>query len=333
MQAIVMNAPGGPEVLESTVLPDPLPAAPTDIVVELKAAGVNPVDTKLRANGTYFPDRAPSVLGCDGAGVVTAVGEQVRRFQVGDPVYFCNGGIGADQGSYAEYTVLDERYAARKPESLSFEQAAAAPLVLITAWESLHERGRLGAGQRALIHAGSGGVGHVAVQLARIADARVAATVGDAERAQWVRDLGAELAISHRETDFVDAVREWSDGDGAHYALDTVGGSTFARTFEALRTYGELVTLLQPGSDVDWKPARVRNLRVGLELMLTPQARNLPDARQRQREILERCAELFDRGHLEVAVQEVFPLSDAADAHRRIARGAMRGKLVLKIRD
>ncbi len=148
MKAVVMNAVGGPEVLLYQDAADPVIRNPTAILVRLKAAGVNPLDTKLRSKGTYYPDKLPTILGCDGAGVVTAVGTAVQRFKVGDPVYFCNGGIGAAPGTYAQYAVVDEAFVAHKPVTLDFPAAAAVPLALITAWESLHERGKIRKGQK-----------------------------------------------------------------------------------------------------------------------------------------------------------------------------------------
>lgn len=127
MKAILMTAPGAPEVLSLADVPAPAISHDTDLLVRLEAAGVNPVDTKLRSRGTYFPERMPAILGCDGAGVVEAVGKSVTRFRPGDAVYFCNGGIGGHPGNYAEYAVVDERFAARKPARLDFDHAAAAP--------------------------------------------------------------------------------------------------------------------------------------------------------------------------------------------------------------
>ena len=140
MKAVLMTASGNPEVLQVQDVPKPSSPGETELLIRLQAAGVNPIDTKLRKRGTFYPDRMPAILGCDGAGVVEAVGTKVQRFRVGDEVYFCYGGLGAHQGNYAEYTVVDERFVARKPASVSFAQAAAAPLVLITAWEALYER-------------------------------------------------------------------------------------------------------------------------------------------------------------------------------------------------
>lgn len=331
MKAILMAAPGSPEVLNLTDVPAPRISADTELLVRLKAAGVNPIDTKLRAKGTYYPDRMPAILGCDGAGVVEAVGSGVSRFKPGDAVYFCNGGIGGHPGNYAEYAVVDERFAARKPASLDFNQAAAVPLVLITAWEALYDRARMATGQTVLIHAGAGGVGHIAIQLAKAAGCRVLATVGSADKAAFARALGADEAILYHETDFVQAVLALTGGQGADIVFDTVGGTTFQASFAAARPYGDLVTLLQPGPETDWKIARLRNLRVSQELMLSPMLYGWVDARRHQAWILEQCANLFDAKKLRIHVERVLPLADAAQAHRLIESGGMTGKLVLSI--
>ncbi|MCA1991991.1 MAG: alcohol dehydrogenase catalytic domain-containing protein, partial [Coleofasciculus sp. S288] len=196
MKAVLMTAAGEPEVLQLQDVPQPKLQNDTQILVRLHAAGVNPIDTKLRQRGTFYPDQMPAILGCDGAGVVEAAGSNVQRFRVGDEVYFCAGGLGkSGTGNYAQYTVVDERLVALKPTSLSFSEAAAAPLVLITAWESLYDRGRLEAGRKVLIHAGAGGVGHVAIQLAKLRGTEVCTTVGSQEKARLVRQLGADHPI------------------------------------------------------------------------------------------------------------------------------------------
>ncbi len=330
MKAVVMNMVGGPEVLQYQDAADPVIRHPTELLIRLKAAGVNPLDAKLRGKGTYHPDRLPTILGCDGAGVVIAVGSAVQRFMVNDAVYFCNGGIGAAPGTYAQYAVVDEDFVAHKPVTLDFSAAAAVPLALITAWESLHGRGKIRQGQSVLIHAGAGGVGHLAVQLAKQAGAWVCTTVGSKAKAAFVRGLGADEAILYHEKDFTRAVLEWSEGDGVELALDTVGGDTFVKTFPAVSFYGDVVTLLQPGPTTDWTVARLRNLRISYELMLTPMHFGLRDHQRRQAEILESCARLFDIGKLRVNIERCYPLSEAAQAHRDLAQGVT-GKLVLAI--
>ena len=170
MKAILMTTAGNADVLQLRDIPKPELPSPHHLLVKLAAAGVNPLDTKLRAKPAYYPDKLPAILGCDGAGIVAETGSAVTRFKPGDAVYFCNGGLGGnlgdEPGCYAEYTALHEEYCAAKPANLSLEDSAALPLVLLTAWESLVERANLQAGQTILIHAAAGGVGHIAVQIA-----------------------------------------------------------------------------------------------------------------------------------------------------------------------
>lgn len=329
MKAILMTQPGPPDSLELRDIPEPEITTPTHIKVRLRAAGVNPVDTKLRAKGVLAGE-LPAVLGCDGAGEVVAVGPAASRFRVGDRVWFCNGGLGGDPGNYAEYTVLDQCWVAPMPKTLDFEHAAAGPLVLITAWGMLYDRGRLQAGQTVLIHAGAGGVGHVALQLAKLRGARVLATVGSAGNAELAKNWGADAVVNYREQDFVQAVNDLTSGTGADLVADTVGPEVFKRSIECTAHFGDLVTLLDPG-EISLREARVRNLRIGFELMLTPLLRNLEAARRHQVEILRQCGEWIDQGRLEIHVSRVFPLAEAAAAHAQIESGRTVGKLVLKI--
>ena len=333
MKAVLMTAAGEPEVLQLQEVPEPQIQNDTEILVRLQAAGVNPLDTKLRRRGTFYSDQMPAILGCDGAGVVEAVGSGVQRFRVGDEVYFCAGGLGeSGTGNYAQLTVVDERLVAHKPASLSFAEAAAAPLVLITAWEALYDRGRLEAGQRVLIHAGSGGVGHVAIQLAKLRGAEVCTTVGSQDKARLVRQLGADHPILYKQTDFVQAALDWTEGKGVDLAFDTVGGKTFYDSFPAVRVYGDVVTILEPDpAHFNWKTARSRNLRISLELMLTPMLQGLVEAQQHQAEILKQCASWIDEGNLKIHLSQTFPLQDAAAAHKALETGSTTGKIVLLI--
>ncbi len=329
MQAIIMRETGGPEVLQLENLPDPQITAPTQIRVKLEAAGVNPVDTKIRSRGVFVPDGLPAILGCDGAGVVVETGSEASIFREGDEVWFCHGGLGGLQGNYAEQVVLDETVCCRKPASIDFAHAAAAPLVLITAWEALFGRAHLAEGQTLLIHAGAGGVGHVAIQLGKQVGARVITTVSSDEKAEFVRTLGADLVVNYRNQDFVEAVLQYTEGQGADVVLDTVGPEVLKQSIPATAHYGDLVTLLDPGVDVEWKEARLRNLRIGFTLMLTPMLRDLPQARTDQIAILGNCSEFIDSGALKITLADSLPLSQAAEAHRRIEQGHTQGKLVL----
>ncbi|MDO8464561.1 MAG: zinc-dependent alcohol dehydrogenase family protein [Gallionella sp.] len=332
MKAILMTAAGNAGVLQLREVPKPDLPSPHHLRVKLSAAGVNPIDTKLRANPVYYPDKLPAILGCDGAGIVEETGSAVTRFKTGDAIYFCNGGLGDEPGCYAEYTTLHEEYCAAKPANLSLEDSAALPLVLITAWESLVERAHLQAGQTILIHAAAGGVGHVALQLAHHLGANIAATVGNEENVGLVHGLGAEKIIEYREQDFVQEVLQWTGGKGADVVFDTVGGETFLRSLNAVRIGGKLVSLLStPLSLADTQLARMRNLSLCYELMLTPQVMNLHDERIRQRKILEQGARLIEASRLGVLVSHKLPLENAAEAHRMIEAGGMTGKIVLTI--
>ncbi|MCP2731849.1 zinc-dependent alcohol dehydrogenase family protein [Limnofasciculus baicalensis] len=334
MKAIVITTPGTPEALQLVEVPQPQIQNNTDILIRLHAAGINPIDTKLRSRGTFYPNEMPAILGCDGAGVVEAIGAAVKRFKVGDEVYFCAGGLGkSGTGNYAEFTVVDERWVARKPTSLSFAEAAAAPLVLITAWESLYDRGRLEAGQKVLIHAGAGGVGHVAIQLAKIKGAEVCTTVSSPEKARLARQLGADNTILYKQTDFVQAVLDWTEGEGVDLAFDTVGGKIFYDTVPAVRVYGDLVTILEPNpADGNLKTARSRNLRISLEIMLTPALQGIVAAQLHQTEILEQCASWIDEGKLKIHLSQSFTLQDAPAAHKVIESGSTTGKISLIVK-
>ncbi len=331
MKVIVMMTPGGPEVLKFQDLPDPVLSQDTDILVRVKAAGINPVDTKMRAKPTVYPAPLPPVLGCDGAGVIEAVGKAVTGFKPGDEVYYCQAPHHDRLGSYAQYALVDHRLVAKKPKRLSFAQAAAAPLVLITAWEALHDRVDIKSWHKLLVHAGAGGVGHVAIQLARIAGAEVCATVGSADKAEFARSFGANRTVNYKEENFVPAVLDWTGGKGVDIAFDTIGGKTLADTFSAVRYYGDVVTLLAPGPELDWNVPRARNQRVSFELMLVPVFFGLGEAMTHQGEILRRAAELFEAGELRVHVDKTFPLERAAEAHALVASGKTMGKVVLNV--
>lgn len=332
MQAVLMTAKGGPDVLQLRDVEKPEIESPTQILVRLRAAGINPLDTKIRQLNMFYPNAGSAILGCDGAGVVEAIGSSVERFRVGEEVYFFNNGLGRSPGCYAQYTVIDQAYAARKPSRLTMVEAAAAPLVLITAWQALIDRVGLRAGEQLLIHAGAGGVGHIAIQLAKWIGARVAATVSDAEKAKFIGNLGAELAIDYKKRDFVDETLAWTEGRGSDVTFDAVGGATFCRSFLATCIYGRIATLLTTACEAaELNKARLRNLVVGYVQMTTPLYLGLHEARCRQTHILEEGARLFDEGKLHVKVSDVFPLQSAAEAHRLVEAGHLTGKVVLQI--
>lgn len=332
MKAVLMTTAGGPEVLQFREVPDPEFHGAFDVLVRVKAAGVNPVDTKVRRNPTYYPENLPAILGCDGAGIVEAVGHSVTRFKPGDAVYYFNNGLGGAPGNYAQYAVVHEDFLAPKPGNLSMVEAAALPLVVITAWEALVDRAKLDVGHSVLIHAGAGGVGHVAIQIARHFGAFVATTVSGLEKAEFVKSLGAELAIDYRSEDFVDEVLHWTNGVGVKTVLDTVGGLAFCKSFGATRVYGSVVTILSTSCDMDWiNVARVRNLNICYVQMPAPLYLGLRNGRMHQTRILEEARNLVEAGALKPRIGQVLPLKDAAEAHRILEEGHAVGKIVLEV--
>ncbi|MGZ8942290.1 MAG: zinc-dependent alcohol dehydrogenase family protein [Methylobacter sp.] len=328
MKAIMMTAIGNPDVLELHDIDEPEISTATQIKVRLKAAGVNPVDTKIRRNGLLFGNPLPTVLGCDGAGEVVATGSAVSQFKPGDKVWFCHGGLGREQGNYAEYTVIDQRWVSLMPQTSSFIEAAAMPLVLITAWGALFDRGGLQSGQTVLIHAGAGGVGHVAIQLAKLKGARVITTVSSEQKAEFAKAMGADEAILYTQGSFVDAVNTLTDGKGANLVFDTVGAEVFIESISATAHFGRLVTLLDPG-ELNLAEARMRNLLIGFELMLTPMLRDLHEERDKHVEILKQCAQWLEQGLLKTHISKQLPLAEAAKAHELIETGHSTGKIVL----
>jgi NADPH:quinone reductase len=329
MRAVQMTAVGGPEVLRLVELPEPEVADEQAVKVRLRAAAINPADCKQRSLGVARGS-LPVVLGADGAGVVESTGPGVRRFRAGDEVYFCDGGWGLAPGTYQEVKVIDECYLALKPQRLSFIEAAAAPLVTITAWEALRERARVAKDQHVLVQAGAGGVGHMSVQIARLAGARVATTVRTGPKTDLASSLGAELCIDYTQEDVAARVRDWSGMDGADVVHDTVGGKTFTACFSLTRPYGDLVSNVEsPWEDAAVSAMHDRNLRVSFTWMPAPSVFGWGTQRERQRMILEQAAGHFDAGELRVQVGATLPLERAADAHRMQESGEVIGKVVL----
>lgn len=341
MRAVLMTEAGGPDVLEMQEVDEPQILADDEVKIQIKAAGINPIDTKIRTNALFFPDSLPAILGCDGAGIVVAVGDGVEHFQEGDEVWYCYAGLGDKPGSYSEYIVIPQEQLSLKPSNLNFIQAAAAPLVLITAWGALYDKARLQEGEMVLIHAGAGGVGHVAIQLAKLAGAKVITTVSGSEKIDFVKGLGADEVIDYKQQNVTETIQQLTHGRGVDVILDTVGGDTFQQSIEVLAYGGSLVTLLDPGPNVIWKTARYKNHTISFELMLTPMLEDLPAARQHQLDILEQCKIYIENHRLQLHVGATFELGEAEQAHLAIASGIiasdktepLMGKIVLQVND
>ena len=333
MKAVMLTAAGGTEMLKLMQVPAPVLKDPLDVLVSLHASGLNPVDYKLRRKGGYYSNRLPLILGCDGAGVVRAIGEAVTKFKIGDEVFFFNGGMGGDeQGNYAEMTIVHQDYLVMKPKSLSMTDAASVPLVWLTAWEALFERCSLRSGETVLIHGGAGGVGYIAIQIAKHAGAVVLTTVSSPEKAEFARSLGADHCINYKDEDFVNRALALTDGKGVDVVFDTVGGQVFADSFPCTRIYGHLVTLDEVStSKVEAAAAKLRNLTLSYELMLTPMHFKMHAARIHQTALLAEAAQLIDAGHLKVIVKNIFGLDEIEQAHQVVESGHSIGKTVIKI--
>src|SRR5277367_3163605 len=243
MQAAVLNSARSPFQIGSIPRPEP---AQGQVLVRIEASAVNPLDLKIHSGeAAHARHPLPGILGIDLAGIVEAVGDGVTGFRRGDEVYGMTGGVGGLQGSLAEYAAVDADLLAPKPTKLSMREAAALPLIFITAWEGLVDRAAVRPGQKVLIQ-GAGGVGHIAIQVARAFGAEVFAT-GSAEKADFIERQGA-TAIDYRALPVEDYVAKYSDGRGFDLVYDTVGGVTLDASFQAVRRFGHVVSCLGWGS-------------------------------------------------------------------------------------
>ncbi|MFK2904941.1 NAD(P)H-quinone oxidoreductase [Dyella ginsengisoli] len=324
MKAIDFNHFGDADVLTLVDAPDPSPR-PHDLLIKVHAAGVNRADLLLRTGHYGRPDFGDSnLIGLEVAGEVVAVGSEVRGFKVGDRVMSITGG-----GGYAEYARFDYRMAMLIPEGLDYIHAAAIPEVFVTAHEALIHLGRLEAGESALIHAAAGGVGSAAVQLARSTGARVFATT-EAKKADRVHALGADVVIDYRDEDFEQVVMEKTDGVGVDVIVDFVGTPNFARNIQSMN-YG--ARLVQVGLLAGGKGAQIDLERVlyhHLQIMGTVmKSRPQPVKHAMVQRFRNHWLERFGDGRLSPVIDSVFPLSQAADAHRRMETNDSVGKIIL----
>lgn len=330
-QAMVMRKTGGPDVLEYRRHDLAFDPEGSEVLVKLVAAGVNPADTFFRSLGPYIGAAEGCVLGHDGAGIVQAVGRGATEFAQGDRVCFCHGGVGGAAGTYARHAVVPADCLVRVPDGVALEDAAAIALVFITGWEAMVERAGVVQGDLVLIHAGAGGTGQMATQIARAMGARVATTVSSAEKAKLSVAAGAELAIRYRDEDFGAAVMDWSGGDGVRAVLDNIGGDGFLNSLRVLQPYGHVVTLMGMPGDLPDGTAYNGNLTIHNVMMLTPMWKGLRPHLIRQAAILQRAMDWLAEGKVFVRIQDRFALDKAADAHRLLESAGGSGKIVLTV--
>lgn len=316
MRAMIIHDFGGRDRLQMADRPRPIPGR-GEVLIRVVAAGCNPVDTKIREGlrKDKLPHQFPIILGWDVAGVVEELGPGTRGFQAGDGVFaYCRKPV-VMHGAYCEFVAVNAKHVARKPAKLSFEESAAIPLAALTAYQSLFEAGEYKRGQRALIHAAAGGVGHFAVQLARAKQGRVIATCGANNLDFVTRELGAQQVIDYGRQDFVAEVRRLYP-EGVDLAFDTVGGEVQERSAEVLKPGGKLVSLLAYAREAELR-ARGADCRYVFVR---------PDGRQ-----LAKLAALADAGRLRPHLAAVLPLEEAAKAHEMLESRHTRGKIVLKV--
>jgi NADPH:quinone reductase len=325
MHAAVIDAPNAPFKLVEIARPIP---GPDHVLVRVKASGVNPLDLKIWAGqAPHARQPLPAVLGIDLAGVVEAVGRDVSAFRRGDEVFGMTGGVGGLQGSLAEYAAVDADLLAEKPVNLSMREAAALPLIFITAWEGLVDRARVGAGQKVLIHGGAGGVGHVAIQIARAFGAEVFAT-GSAHSLAIIAELGA-TPIDYAKQTVEDYVAQHTHGRGFDLVFDTVGGTTLDASFHAVRRFGHVVSALGWGTHA-LAPLSFRAATYSGVFTLLPLLSS--EGRTHHGEILRQATKLVEAGKVLPRLDpRHFTLRTIDEAYVAQNERAGAGKIVLEV--
>ena len=329
MKAMIINEFGGSDVFEAAEIAKPVVKA-GHLVVKVAATSVNTVDTMIRQMGDDLAPLSPAlpgVLGMDFAGIVESVGEGVTDFSIGDEVYGCAGGLADLQGALAEYMLADAKLVAHKPKSISMREAAAIPLVGITAYEGLVRAG-VRQGQKVLVHGGSGGVGHIALQLANYFGAAVYSTGGGDLQSTLIEKLGA-TAINYKTETVTDYVEKHTQGAGFDVVFDSVGGANLANSFDAAALNGQVATTVSM-LEVDLTPALFKGLSIHVVFMLIPMLHN--HKRKQHGDILTKLAEIVDAGKLTPIIDEqTFSLTEVGKAHARLATGQAIGKVVVNV--
>ena len=327
MKALVIEQFGNPSTFKETDLATP-DVLPHHVLIQVAATSVNPVDCKIRQGiAADIAPSFPAVLHGDVAGTIAAVGAGVDRFSIGDEVYGCAGGVKGMGGALAEYMLADAHLVAHKPESLTMAEAAALPLVSITAWEGLVERANVQPGQKVLVYGATGGVGHVGVQLAKWAGAEVYALVSSDEKAAIAHRLGADVTINYCHQPVEEFVAEHTNGQGFDVVFDTVGNDNLQNAFKAAKLNGTVVSIVSL-SQQDLTLLHVKGLTLHLVFMLIPMLFNVD--RARHGEILSKLAQIVDQGKIRPLLDsKTFSMAEIASAHQHAESGQAIGKVVL----
>jgi NADPH:quinone reductase len=328
VKAQIIRSFGDPSVFQLEEIPKP-EVLPGHVLIQVKATSVNPIDTKVRSGAVSgVAPEFPAVLHGDVAGVITEVGEGVTEFQPGDEVFGCAGGFKGTSGALAEFMLADARLVAHKPKNLTMEEAAALPLVSITAWEALFDRGQIKPGQDVLVHAAAGGVGHVAIQLAKWAGANVYTTASSPEKLDIAKRLGADVGINYRKESVQDYVQKYTNGKGFEVVFDTVGGENLDRSFEAAAVNGTVLAIAARSTH-DLSPLHSKGLSLHVVFMLLKILNK--DQRKHHGEILKKVARVVEEGKLRPLVDSnVFTFEEVSKAHEYMESNKAVGKIALK---
>lgn len=328
MKAQVIKQFGDASVFQTIELPRP-EAIPGHVLIHVAATSVNPVDYKIRkGSASRIAPAFPAVLQGDVAGVIEEIGEGVTSFKPGDEVYACAGGVKGTGGALAEYMLADADLVALKPKSLTMVEAAALPLVSITAWDGLIDKAKIQAGQTVLVHAATGGVGHIGIQLAKAFGAKVFATASSDEKLEIARKLGADVAINYRQKTVEEYVAEYTNGKGFDVVFDTIGGETLAKSFEAAALNGTVISI-STSETYDLSTLHRKGLSLHVVFMLIPMLHNM--GRAHHGKILTQLAKLVDEGKLRPLIDpKIFSFDEAELAHRHLESGEAIGKVTLK---
>ena len=326
MTVVGISKPGGPEVLVPETRPVPVPG-PGEILVKVKAAGVNRPDVAQRSGSYPPPPGASDLPGLEIAGEVVALGEGATRHKLGDKVMSLVAG-----GGYAQYCIAQDAQAMAVPPALTIEEAGAIPETLMTVWHNVFERGALTPGETLLIHGGSSGIGTMAIQLAKAFGAKVIVTVGSQDKAEACLKLGADRAINYKTEDFVEAVKTATNGAGANVILDMVGGDYIDRNYEAAAVEGRIVQIAflsgTPKAAANFAKLMVKRLH---HTGSTLRPRSNADKARMVAAIEAKVMPLLREGRVKPLMDSTFPLEKAADAHRRMETSAHIGKIVLAV--
>ncbi len=314
MKAMIITNFGDSNVFKESEMPKPEPKG-KEILVKVFATSANPVDYKIRKGffGEMF--KLPVILGFDVSGVVEAVGEKVTDFKIGDEVYYMPR-INGTPGAYAEYHLAEEEIISKKPKNMSHEEAASFPLACGTAWDALIDRTKVKLGETVLIHAGAGGVGVYAIQLAKLCGAYVYTTCSSKNH-DLVKKLGADKIIDYKKEDFVEVIMKDTNNKGVDVIFDTVGGETLTKSIDAAKPFSRIASIVRVGASLE--KAYLKNISLHFVFV------------QSNRQKLDTIRDLIERGQLRPVIDSVLPLSEAAAAHQKLEKGGVRGKIVLKM--